>query len=126
MKIKQWFNKRKMKKELEEKTVFKQVEDAGLNKEEILFIYDHIKKFADCTKNEIDKSEKMKDLFKSLGSLGDMVSKSFGDSDKSQDIESRIEEITKSNAEFTNKLKTEYKLLEGIVNKLQPLKEIFE
>ena len=125
--IKQWFNKRKMKKELEQQTVFGQVEKAGLNKEEIMFIYEHIKKYNDFNKAEIDKSDKMKILFQNLGSLGDLVSGNInGETSSGEGLQDKVNEMMKKSDEFTDKLKKEWELTDKIVKKLTPLKEIFE
>lgn len=120
--IKQWYNKRKMKKELETQSIFGQIEKAGLNKEEIMFIYDHFKRFTDYNKAEIDKSEKMKGLFKTLEGMGDALSSPGS----TGGLAGKVEEMMKKNDEFVDKLREEYKVTNSIVSKLQPLKEIFE
>jgi len=106
-----------MKKNLENENVFKQIEKTGLNKEEIMFIFNLIAEDNKFLKEQLDKTSKIKSVISTMGSL-------MGNMDSS--MLDKMKDALDKGDESIVKLEKEVMLTSSIINKLTPLKEIFE
>ncbi len=108
---------------MKEGNIFKQIESMGLNKEEILWIYEHTEKYVEFLQKEIKRAEQLNDLTKKLKDIqgGFTAVNESGD-----DITNKLDGIFEKQEEALNKTKIDFLVVNSVKNKLKPLKEIFE
>lgn len=105
--------KKKMIENFEKDSVFKQADSLGLNKDEILFIYDLISKDNEFLKKNIAQGAAIKTVMNTLDKL-------------KTSTETKLEGYFEKVNENIVKLEKEELITSNIIKKLQPLKEIFE